>query len=249
MRFSSWRSSKYVQAVLVLVLLCVAPGFQAAETEESMADLWTDYKAAVLDAAVYRPENVRDLFPLKVDNDSGRTTVVTLTDWNYPEGRQTLTRAIWVTAVPEVQNKCRSFKDKDLAMRLRQLLGLQPDAPVVRFVTMTVEQRDIFRPALNPIATTASLCNVQRDKKCGEAFPDWVSDEHKRWITQQMLDSYMVLTPPDHCCSYPWTRLGYTYDWKKGADKYGASEYVVRPGTIINVKETKEYGRYCSAGS
>jgi len=217
MRFSSWRSSKFLHVILVLLLLGVAPGFQTADPGESMAELWAQYNAAVIDAAVYRPENVRDLFPLRVDNDAGRTTVVTLTDWNYPEGRQTLTRAIWVTAAPEVLNKCRTFKDKDLAMRLRQLLGLQPDAPVVRFVTMTVDQRDVFRPALNPIPTTPALCNVQKDKKCAQAFPDWASEEHRRWIMQQTLDSYMVLNPPDHCCSYPWTRLGYTYDWKKGA--------------------------------
>lgn len=245
MRFSSWQSSKYVRLVLVLALLCVAPAFQT-DTGESMADLWADYNTAVKDAAVYKPENVRDLYPLPA-TDSGRAAVVTLTDYAYPEGRQTLTRAIWVTVVPEVQNKCKAFKDKDLAMRLRQLLGLQPDASIVRFVTMTVDERDVFRPAMNPIPTTPTLCNAQKDKKCALVFPDWVSDEHRRWIMQQGLDSYMVLTPPDHCCSYPWTRLGYTYDWKKGADRYGASEYVIRPGSVINVKESKEYAKYCGA--
>src|SRR5437660_614584 len=245
MRFSSWQSSKYVRVVLVLALLCIAPAFQT-DTGASVAELWVDYNTAVLDAAVYKPENVRDLFPLPT-SDSGRATVVTLTDYAYPEGRQTLTRAIWVTVAPEVQNKCKTFKEKDLALRLRQLLGLQPDAPVVRFVIMSVDERDVFRPALNPIPTTPTLCNVQRDKKCGQVFPDWVSDEHRRWITQQGLDSYMVLTPPDHCCSYPWTRLGYTYDWKKGADRYGASEYVIRPGAVINVKESKDYAKYCGS--
>ncbi|MGC2698231.1 MAG: hypothetical protein WA738_20780 [Candidatus Angelobacter sp.] len=226
----------------------VATGFQAVNPGENSAELWVDYNNAVSDSAIYRPERIHALFPLQVNGDSGKATVVTLTDWNYPMGAQSLTQAVWVTAAPEVQNKCRTFKDKDMALRLRQLLGLQPDAKVAHFVTMSVDYRDVFRPALNPIATTALLCDAQRDKKCGETFPDWVSDEHRRWITQQMLDSYMVLTPPSHCCSYPWTRLGYTYDWKRGEpDKYGASEYVVRPGALVNVQESRDYAAFCRA--
>ena len=244
-------ASGFVPTVLrfaaVLLALTFFTSFKTLELEDSIKDQWSRYNAAVVDSAIYRHENLRPLTPLAFEGPSGTTTMVTLTDWNYPLGRQTLTRDIWVTAVPEVQKKCRSFKEKDLALRLRQLLGLQPEASVTNFVTMEVTENDIFRPALNPVTVTEWPCGAPESKNCGEVFPDWVSDRHVRWITNQMLTSYMISTPPDRCCSYPWTRLGYTYDWKPGSDRYGASEYVVRAGSPVNVTQKASYTEYCKA--
>jgi hypothetical protein len=245
MKLSSRRSAVATRLALILLIFCATPALTPASPQDSLDEQWKTYNAAVLDSAIYRPENVRPLFPLNFEAPGMRATVVTLTNWNYQPGMQPLTRAVWVTSVPEVQNKCRTFKDKDLALRLRQLLGLQPNAAFTHFVIMTVGEHDVFRPALNPIPTTRALCDVQKNNKCGEVFPDWVTEEHMKWITQQMLGSYQILTPPESCCSYPWTRLGYTYDWKLGADKYGASEYVIRPGALVNVISTQDYSTYC----
>lgn len=204
----------FTMSRLLAVLLLALPltSFKTASFEESTQDLWTKYDAAVVDSAIYRHENLRPLFPLNFDRASATATVVTLTDWDYQLGKQTLSRDVWVTSVPEVQNKCRAFKDPDLALRLRELLGLQPGAPVVSFVTMSVGENDIFRPTLNPVPSGEWPCAAPRSKNCGEVFPAWVSDQHVRWIADQMLSSYMILTPQEHCCSYPWTRMGYTYD-------------------------------------
>ena len=37
--------------------------------------------------------------------------------------------------------------------------------------------------------------------------------------------SFSLHAVPD---GYPWTHLGYTYNWAPSADRYGASEYVIR---------------------
>ena len=241
-------ASRYTSrlARFVLLLLLVLSSAGLTQSGESTDELWKLYDQAVVDAAVYKHDNLRPLFPLKFDESTMTATVVTLTNYKYPGGQQSLTRYVWVTAVPEVQQKCRKFSDTDLPLRLRELLGLQPSASIGSFVTMTVRASDIFRPAPNPITTTESLCDhPEKDKTCGAVFPDWVSSEHKSWIAGKMLTSYLVAQEHDSALSYPWTRLGYTYDWKRGADKYGASEYVIRPGAIVTVTGSQPYTNYC----
>lgn len=208
-------------------------------------DLWKRYDQTVRDSAVYQHDNLRHLFPLKYDPSTMQVTVVTLTSHEYEVGKQKVDRDVWVTAVPEVQEKCQSFPDPDLELRLRQLLGLQPDAKVRYFVTMTANWNDIFRPSPNPITTAEWPCADAREQTCGELFPRWVSGAHKKWIANQMLTSYIVSDEHNGAYSYPWTRLGYTYDWKPGADKYGASEYVLRPGSEVTVTGKTPYAAYC----
>jgi hypothetical protein len=240
--------SRYRSLLIRLSLLSLLVLLSAGLTQsvESMDELWKRYDMVVVDSAVYRHDNLRRLFPLKFDESTMTTTVVTLTNYPYPRGQQSLSRYVWVTAVPEVQQKCRKFTDSDLQLRLRELLGLQPSASIGSFVTMTVRADQIFRPAPNPITTTESLCDhPEKDNTCGAMFPDWVSAEHKNWIANKMLSSYLVAQEHDGALSYPWTRLGYTYDWKPGADKYGASEYVIRPGAIVTVTGSQPYANYC----
>ena len=115
-------------------------------------------------------------------------------------------------------------------------------------MTMTVRAGDIFRPSPNPITTSESLCDQpDKDNTCGELLPDWVNNDHKSWIANQMLTSYLVSSTHNGAYSYPWTRLGYTYNWKPGADRYGASEYVIRPGSVVTVISKTPYAQYCSA--
>jgi hypothetical protein len=218
-----------------------------AATENGHA--WQQYDAAVEAAAVYRYANLRPLYPLTFDPSDGLATVTTLTDEHFVKGEQRLTEDTWVTAVPEVQNKCRQFKTYGLAMRLRELLGLQPDTKVIYFVTFKVRRDDIFRPTVNPDPTTRWPCSDPAQKTCGEVFPKDVSSSHVAFIANQMLSSYLVSPQHNEDYSYPWTRLGYTYNWRPGADRYGASEYVIRSGSLVTVTATQDYASYCSPAS
>ncbi|HLJ28875.1 MAG TPA: hypothetical protein VKY85_19350 [Candidatus Angelobacter sp.] len=229
--------------VLLLVLTCATSG--RTGPAQWSDDLWRHYDETVSDAAAYRHENVRHLHPLKFDPATMTTTVVTLTGYDYPMGSQSLSRNIWVTAVPEVQQKCQAFTDPDLELRLRQLLGLQPNAKIGNFVTMTINWKDVFRPAPNPLVTSEWPCADPREATCGELFPGWVSSDHIAFVANQMLTSYIVSADHNGAYSYPWTRLGYTYDWKPGADRYGASEYVIRSGASVNVTDKTPYAAYC----
>jgi hypothetical protein len=238
-------------AFLLLLVLSSAtlPHFAqtapASSSNESVETQWMRYNATVIDSATWREENLRPLFPLRFEPETMTTTVVTLTSRDYTPGPQSLGGYVWVTAVPEVQQKCKDFKEKDLALRLRQLLGLQPEAQFQHFVVMKVAASDIFRPATNPLTTTPWPCGAKKESYCGEQFPYWASPAHMQWLANQMLTSYVVAPEHNGTYSYPWTRLGYTYDWKEGADRYGASEYVVRPGSVVNVLSVTPYAAYC----
>lgn len=239
MNFRLWK------LMVLSVFLLVFPASAAIWDEAAPADLWKHYTLAVTDSAVYRHDNLRPLVPLKFDPSTFTTTVVTLTNYDYPLGEQSTSRAVWVTAVPEVQEKCKKFTEPDLALRLRQLLGLQPDATIRYFVTMRVRSSDIFRPTTDPTTTTQWPCADSKAATCGELFPDWVGSDHMKWIANQMLTSYIILENHTGAYSYPWTRLGYTYDWEPGSDRYGASEYVIRPGSVVSVGSKEAYSQYC----
>jgi len=215
--------------------------FQSATDESSIL---AAYNAAIYDSSVYKFSNLRPLRPLKFDPMTKSVSVVTLTSFNYKLGETKLPVYVWVTAVPEVQEVCREFSG-DLDLRLHQFFGLHPNRKFTTFVVMTVKEGDIFRPTANPDPTTTLPCSCPIPANCGEGFSETVSDAHLRWFANQMLSSYVLSESYLIPVGYPWTRLGYTYDWKPGANKYGASEYVIRKDSTVTVTEIVPYKKYC----
>jgi hypothetical protein len=184
---------------------------------------------------------------LDFDPQTHTARVVTLTAFAYTLGvTKPLAVDVWVTAVPEVQNTCQQFTG-DIALRLRQLLGLTPMQKFAHFVVIVVKQGDIFRPTVNPDPTTTLPCDCPIESNCGEAFPKGVSPEHVAWLANQMLGSYTISESSQVRTGYPWTRLGYTYDWRLGSTKYGASEFVIRRGSVVTVEEIVPYETYCKS--
>lgn len=232
---------------VILLFVCFSPSTVNAQSDVPDQREITAYNAAINDAAVYKFSNLRPLYPLKFDPTTNTVTVVTLTDYPYTIGTMTLPKDLylWVTQVPEVQNICRSFTG-DLELRLKQLLGLRPGARFTNFVTMTVKEGDIFRPTANPDPTTMLPCSNPITSNCGEASPDCISDAHVKWLANQMLSSYVLSESTVARDGYPWTRLGYTYNWRPGSDKYGASEYVIHPNSTITVTNITPYQTYCT---
>jgi hypothetical protein len=207
--------------------------------------LWNVYERAVIDSAVYQRWNVRPLHPLVAD-EHGQVLVamVTSKDGKVGDTMTAGTYGMWVTGVPEVQTICRAFRG-DVPMQLRQLLGLPPDADVPRVITLKVAIADIFRPAPDDSTNTPFPCQPQPDTtlpaNCGNAFPSTTTPSHYQWMAVETL--YLHAIPN----GYPWTHLGYTYNWAPGADRYGASEYVIRGNAKGVIVENVPTGRYCAA--
>ena len=213
-------------------------------------EIMAAYNAAIVDASVYRFSNLRPLNPLTFDPATNLATVVVVTGRSgFRKGSVTLDSETWVTPDLEVQNACKNFTD-DLVLRLKQLLGLHPGTNITHAVKMSIRRTDVFRPTFNPETTTTFPCACPITATCGLEFPTKIEGDlalHIRWISDKTFTSYVVsessLTP--HRYSYPWTRLGYTYDWRPGSNKYGASEYVVRKGSTVTILEVVPLLAYC----
>jgi hypothetical protein len=233
---------------VLALILCIVISASAQGEKDQPAEHLKAYNESIYDSSVYRFSNLRPLKPLTFNNPTNSATVVTLTNYNgYILGKEnTLGRDVWVTAVPEVKSLCQTFSG-DVEMRLRQLLGLHPGQKFDKFVTMEVKRGDIFRPAVNPDPTTALPCGCPVTVKCGEELAADIDSNHVRWMADQMLSSYVISESSLIPTGYPWTRLGYTYDWKPGSNKYGASEYVIRKGSNVTVIEINSIGAYCKA--
>jgi len=209
---------------------------------DSLATLWKNYNAAVEHVSVWRNEDVRLLKPLTVDPD-GAVEVVTATKY---EITTPLYGDTWVTIVPEVQTICRRFT-ADVAMQLRELLGLPPDHEIPNIYVLRVKAADVFRPTPDPTPwtlcpcgnPTQRACNFPATVQCGNSFPNDVAVSHQQWIANTTLSLRRL---PG---GFPWTHLGYTYNWTPGADEYGASEYIVRKGAQVTVSPKLSPEEYC----
>ena len=140
-------------------------------------------------------------------------------------------RDLWVTAVPEIKNFVRKHKltPATTELRLKQLLGMPHDTERLYFVEFWVDPRDLFRPSPDPEVTDHA---AELDFPPDTLFMQ-ISEEHKAWIQWQRENN-----------TWPWTGLGYTYDWHCPGNIVGLSEFVIRAGaeiTVISITPTLDY--------
>jgi hypothetical protein len=239
---------------LLIVCLPVFSGCQGSKSTLDDATAEARYRAAVEDARTAEPsEIVTTLTPLVPSNDdlAWRTTAdstrqVLVVTWGGSEtlpgaaAGDTVTAAddVWVTAVPQLRRFCRSLDRTGSALgrRLAQRLGLPPDADYTQFVELWVRPADLVRPCPDPEVS---------DRECERAAPVpkehvQISESHRQWVRTLRQTSYN----PD---GYPFTGLGYTYDWHPATDEVGPSEFVLRPGEPATVKARHSTAAYCRA--
>ena len=68
----------------------------------------------------------------------------------------------------------------------------------------------------------------------------------RNFVGQQMAAAYIADSPTGP--GYPYTRLGYTYDWAVDAlpSRYGASEFVVASGSTAKAVRIIATDEYCN---
>lgn len=216
------------------------------------AELERRFRAAVSDAEIAEPSEISDKLTiidpsnsnLVWDEATGRVLVATWTSWNGYDNlvgqETTTTRETWVTAVPEMQNFCKAYvptSDVPLTLRLEQLLGLPANNGKNRIVQLWVPAADLFRPSPDP-EITDNIAQLEMPEP--SAFPSQQDYEFSRdWFNLQRSLSY------DPKNGYPWTRLGYTYDWGNQASEVGLSEFVVWAKTTVKVESVTQNADYC----
>lgn len=233
-------------------------------------DLWAVYDQAVKAAQYPEPSHIsRSLAPIVRTNPDLRwnqdlVLMVTWTRRFHYDGKvgQPYVVApgvdLWVTAVPYLQRACRGWDlpAGSLSLRLSQALGLPPrpaEGGDDSFVQMWVDPKTFFRPCPDPEITDRE-CQVSLDGgpvdrtgacpwppgQLSGAFVQ-VSDDHLSWMCKNWKSSYTG----DPKTSYPWTGLGYTYDWGDRLHPQGQSEFVVPPGTTVWIEGIFTPAEYC----
>ncbi len=194
------------------------------------------YAQAIDDAVIAKPSEVYSgLTPIVETNanlswhgEAGNKSVLVVAwtkyDSSYPVGETVNTTwgDTWVTVVPEIQTFFQNHVDpaSNLTLRVKQLLGLPPNSGNLYFVELWVNPQSLFRPAPDSEIT---------DTVAQLEFPSSATAAYKEWFNGNIIYSYF---PP----RYPWTRLGYTYDWGASGVHVGLSEFVLEQYSMVTVE-------------
>lgn len=231
-----------------------APGTQTTVVQPPASQGSSDrvvYDRALSDSALFQQSHVRPLTPLAYPVSA--LTLSSNTSWADGKEGKSVTIAnpygVWISVEPELQKICRTFPRDQIHQRLHQLLGLKPyteaDAKE-RFIRYSVKKQNngpagigVFRPCPNPDPGQTQCGNQITATPAQSAFVSWFAN--------QMVFSYKT-GPEMKDTGYPWTRLGYTYDWDpKASDIRGVQEYIVPDKTVVTVTAIVSPDAYCAA--
>jgi hypothetical protein len=261
----SSRLSALFPRLLVLLILLGLPGAGEAYV------ITPEYQAAVEDARTLTPAKIsKELVAISPYNDNlnlvwegvpgnSRVLMVCWTNGTYyrPYIGQNYTldtfRNLWVTASPELSNWLSDHPAAATVSRVEELLGLPQEYGQTDFVEMWVNLEDMFRPSADPEITDHEAEIALRDnvfipydpavtitEKVG-GVP--VSYTFPNWYANRRATIYDA-TPP-----FPWTALGYTYDYGNPATTVGLSEFVIRGGATVTIKSVTANAEFLHPGS
>lgn len=221
----------------------------ALQDAERLRNLYDRYLNALDQARLATPNDISSSL-LTIDPSKPVKVVTWIREAQaakFQKDQDTAPYDIWVTVVPFVKRFCRDYmarhsvSEEQLTERVEQRLGLPPGAGKGEFVEITIRNpsspKHFFRPCSVP-ATNSNTCSPGPP-------PADAGDPYRLWFYSQYYSSYGTAIP----YSYPWTALGYTFDW--GFDdqgqlvKFGESEFVIPEGAPIRVDSISSTQEYC----
>ena len=141
----------------------------------------------------------------------------------------------WVTLCPQLENFLHSYAGTNAALRVKQLLGLPPTAGNDTAVELWVSPEYLIRPSPDlTINSAAAGLPVLTNSQYITSYDigKWISTNFIAWYTNTYNSRNFELTSGG-TNSWPWTRLGYTYDWALDTNyNVGLSEYVIPSGYL-----------------
>lgn len=136
----------------------------------------------------------------------------------YPSVDQFFTFPLFVTVAPDLQNwylekRGQLLNTDQLKLRLKQLLGLPPNATNDYIIEFWVQPEDLFRPSKDSSISSLTIRN-----NLSESYLSKLN---------QFFDRSYIESDPVNC--YPFAGLGFTYDWSpENPSHVGLSEFVLR---------------------
>lgn len=209
----------------------------------------TVYDGSIFRTAVFEESHVRPLKPLTYPVQAA--TLTNNTAWADGKVGQTVPIAskygVWISVEPELQEICRTYPRDRVVEKLHQLLGLKPATEAdrnARFIRFTIEPQKtgptgqgVFRPCANPDPAA---------DRCGNSIGSNVPSSYVTWFANNLVYSYQVNEEMGRT-GYPWTRLGYTYNWDPQAPDFrGVQEYVVPENTKVTITGIVSPEEYCA---
>lgn len=193
------------------------------------------YEKSVEDAMQAEQDEIKPLVLLTKDsedvtwNETGDK--ILLLSWHkypdsYKEGETTTLSygAVWTFTDKEMIERYKENSDTtDWKLRFQQLIGLPPESEYTHFTAFWAKPEDVYRPAYVTDITKSDMTN---------SFGDNVDEEYKSWFDGNIVYSY-------YDSAYPWTRLGYTYDWADNDTEYGLSEFLIKKDSEVQIEFTK----------
>jgi hypothetical protein len=164
----------------------------------------------------------------------GRVLVVTFT--KYPEFDLAYSDGTWVTVVPKLKSFCTAYKSQhpsiqnaQLNQRIEQILGIVPESGKTYIVEFWVDPAFLKRPAISPDIKKVEISNPDFFKTGNkDTFSEWLNQKLKE---RKDLQNKLNLPTSEPLKQYPWTGLGYTFDWasrlNSSTKEFGLSELVI----------------------
>lgn len=199
------------------------------------------FASAVTNAHNITPAKIsRNLSPIASYNtnlvwSNGLVLVASFTKtYDYPQhiGGLYTNRAAdgWVTLAPEARNFFRTYTGTNYLLRYKQLLGMPYTVGNNMIAEFWVDPQILFRPSPDPEINDRE---AQMDFSYTNSARLAVSQAHYSWFTNQVVAN-----------AWPWTRLGYTYDWGNSRSYIGLAEYVIPQGSVFIVHSITDAETY-----
>lgn len=228
---------KIISSISLLLLLIITTSCSTQPNAKKA------YQQAITNAALHqlKPNPLLTIPPSKP-----YLTMVTWTSKSYTLGNHHLHHKIWVTAKDDLKQTCQSFPKNRTAPFIEQLLGMPPQSDYSNWhlTIMLVPNHQahlkknnhkfspgLFRPCLSTNSIRTPTCSYQLKK--GTA-------DYNHWLLQLTLKQYR------NKHGYPWTGLGYTYNWNPNTQSsIGLSEFVITPNTPITIINSQSPAAFC----
>lgn len=216
---------------LIILLILGTQTSVALSSNASNADHEL-YRAAVIDSMTIEPEEIFPLVTITPANKmvtwlDNRVLLLTFNDSPeyYIRGKKlTLKNEVWSITERELAAWYAQHKSgvSDWPLRFKQLIGLPPDSQYTHVTAMWVAPKYLCRPAYNTDITNSVMPTMLHKT---------TPKKYTRWFNANIIWSYFD-------SAYPWTRLGYTYDWSENSGEYGLTEFLIRPGAKVTIQYT-----------
>lgn len=249
-------------AVQALMLLPLQVEYQSAVVQAKSNLLHVSSPPAAPDIVDINPDEKRLVWSGAPGSSQVLVTTFTKSAYysSYTPGQTFSAGAdLWVVPAPEMYTEVKASNPLGATLTPRlateQYLGLPPDSktPNDTVVSLWVSPSNLVRPAIEPGVDSHGLITsfpvtlqnvpltpapvVPRDSP-GPGQP--ATTNYAGWFLEREASIYD--TPGG---SYPWTGLGYTYNWTPAVESVvGGSEYVIPHGSPVTLKEATPISAY-----